>query len=177
MNPKAKWWIAGAILGLTAIVTVGAVTVQRRNAQQDAERKEAKPPLEFTQADVVRLQRRKLTIESELPGTVQAVSQAMVRAKVAAEVKRVLVREGDRVNAGQTLAEFDTAQLRAQLAERNAAIASAQAELSTAERNRKANEQLLKQAFISQNAYDTADGVYQTRLAALELARAQLEQT
>ncbi|HEY3077811.1 MAG TPA: efflux RND transporter periplasmic adaptor subunit [Burkholderiales bacterium] len=177
MHRKTKWWIAGAVLGLTAIVAAGALTVHRRNAQEEAERKGAKPPLEFTQADVVRLQRRRLSVESELPGTLQAVSQATVRAKVAAEVKRVLVREGDRVNAGQTVAEFDTAQLRAQLAERNAAIASAQAELGTAERNRKANEQLLKQAFISQNAYDTTEGVHQTKLAALELAKAQLEQT
>jgi membrane fusion protein (multidrug efflux system) len=177
MNQKTKWWIAGAILGLGAIVAAGAMTVQRRNAQEEAERKGAKPPLEFTQADVVRLQRRRLSIEAELPGTLQAVSQATVRAKVAAEVKRVLVREGDRVNAGQTVAEFDTAQLRAQLAERNAAIASAQAELATAERNRKANEQLLKQNFISQNAYDTTEGIFQTKAAALELSKAQLEQT
>jgi RND family efflux transporter MFP subunit len=177
MNRKNKWWIAGAVLGLTAIIAAVTLNLQRRNAQAEAERKEAKPPLEFTQADVVRLQRRRLSIESELPGTLQAISQATVRAKVAAEVKRVLVREGDRVKAGQTLAEFDTAQLRAQLAERNAAIASAQAELATADRNRKANEQLLKQAFISQNAYDTTEGLHQTKLAALELARAQLEQT
>jgi RND family efflux transporter MFP subunit len=177
MNRKTKWWIAGAVLGLSAIVAAGAVTVQRRNAQQEAERKDTKPPLEFTQADVVRLERRRLSVESELPGTLQAVSQATVRAKVAAEVKRVLVREGDRVNAGQTVAEFDTAQLRAQLAERNAAIASARAELATAERNRKANEQLLKQNFISQSAYDTTEGIHQTKLAALELAQAQLEQT
>src|SRR3989442_15361745 len=110
MNRKTKWWIAGAILGLTAIAAVGAMTVHRRNAQEEAERKGAKPPLEFTQADVVRLQRRRLSVESELPGTLQAVSQATVRAKVAAEVKRVLVREGDRVTAGQTGAQAETPQ-------------------------------------------------------------------
>src|SRR6266852_6647372 len=109
MDRRAKWWVAGIVAGLTAIAATGAVTVQRRNALEEAERKGAKPPLEFTQADVVRLQRRRLTIESELPGTLQAISQATVRAKVAAEVKRVLVREGDRVTAGQTVAEFDTA--------------------------------------------------------------------
>src|SRR5882672_6426429 len=177
MERRTKWWIAGAVLGVAAIVAAGAVTVQRRQAQEEADRKGAKPPLEFTQADVVRLQRRRLTVESELPGTVQAVSQAIVRAKVAAEVRRVLVREGDRVNAGQTLAEFDTAQLRAQLAERTAQVESAKAELSTAERTRKSNEELLKQAFISKNAYDASEGAYQTRLAAVALARAQLEQT
>ena len=46
MNRKTKWWIAGAVLGLTAIVAAGALTVQRRNAQEEAERKGAKPPLE-----------------------------------------------------------------------------------------------------------------------------------
>src|SRR6267142_6984570 len=177
MERRTKWWIAGAVGGLVAVAGAAALTVQRRHAQEEAERKGAKPPLEFTQTDVVRLQRQRLSVEAELPGTVQAVSQAIVRAKVAAEVKRVLVREGDRVHAGQTVAEFDTAQLRAQLAERNAAIASAQAELSTAERNRKANEQLLKQNFISQNAYDTTEGIFQTKAAALELSKAQLEQT
>ena len=167
----------GAVLGLGAVAAAGALTVQRRNAQEEAEKRGAKPPLEFIQADIVRLQLKRLSVESELPGSLQAVSQATVRAKVAAEVKRVLVREGDRVAAGQTLAEFDTAQLRAQLAERSAALASARAELSTAQRTRQANAELLKQNFISQNAYDTTEGTYQTKLAAVELVKAQLEQT
>ena len=50
------------------------------------------------------------------------------------EVERgqeLLVREGDRVAAGQTVAEFDTAQLRAQLAERTATHESAKAQLAT----------------------------------------------
>lgn len=177
MNRKAKWVIAAAVLGLAAIVGAGAVTVQRRQAQQEAERQGAKPALEFAQSDVVRLQRRKLTVEAELPGSVQAVSQATVRAKVAAEVKRVLVREGDKVQAGQELAEFDTATLRAQLAERMAALASARADAGTAKRTRDANEKLLQQSFISQNAFDTTEGIYQAKAAAVELAKAQLEQT
>ena len=177
MNRKAKWVVAGAILGLAAIVGAGAVTVQRRQAQQQAEREGAKPALEFAQSDVVRLQRRKLTVEAELPGSLQAVSQATVRAKVAAEVKRVLVREGDKVEAGQQLAEFDTATLKAQLAERSAALQSAKADAATTKRTRDANEKLLRQNFISQNAYDLTEGAYQTKIAAVELAKAQFDQT
>lgn len=177
MNRKAKWVVAGAVLGLAAIVGAGAVTVQRRQAQQEAERAGAKPALEFAQNDVVRLQRRRLAIEAELPGSVQAVNQATVRAKVAAEVKRVLVREGDKVEAGQEVAEFDTATLKAQLAERSAALQSAKADAATTKRTRDANEKLLRQNFISQNAYDLTEGAYQTKLAAVELAKAQLEQT
>ena len=177
MVRKTKWWIVGVVLGLAAVVAAGAVQVQRRNAQAEGDKKGAKPALEFAEADVVRLQRHRLSVESDIPGTVQAVSQAIVRAKVAAEVRKVLVREGDRVKAGQTVAEFDTAQLRAQLAERTAAVESAKAELSTAERTRKSNEELLKQAFISKNAYDASEGASQARQAAVALAKAQLEQT
>ena len=118
-----------------------------------------------------------LAVELALPGSVQAISQATVRAKLSAEVKRVLVREGDRVTAGQTIAEFDTAQLRAQLAERVATYESAKAQLAMTERTRKANAQLVKQNFISQNAFDTADSAFQSQLAAAAAARAQLEQT
>lgn len=177
MNRRTKGWLAAAVLGLTAIAVASGLTLHRRNVQEEAEKRAAKPALEFAAGDVVRLERKRLSVEAEFPGTVQAVSQATVRAKVAAEVKRVLVREGNRVAAGQTLAEFDTAQLRAQRAERTAALESAQAELATSELTRKANAQLLKQKFISQNAYDTSEGTYQTKLAAVSLVKAQLEQT
>jgi membrane fusion protein, multidrug efflux system len=177
MSQRTRKWLAVAVLGLAAIAVAAGVQLYRRHVKDEAERKAIKPALEFAASDIVRLQRRRLAVETELPGTVQAVSQATVRAKVAAEVKRVLVREGHRVTAGQTLAEFDTAQLRAQLAERTAALESTKAELATSELTRKANAQLLKQKFISQNAYDTSEGAYQTKLAAVAVARAQLEQT
>jgi RND family efflux transporter MFP subunit len=177
MKSATRWWVTGAALAVVAVVAAGAVTVQRRQAQEQAERNAAKPPLEFAAADIVRLERRRLSVEAELPGTVQAVSQATVRAKVAAEVKRVLVREGDRVRAGQTLAEFDTANLRAQLAERTAAVAAAQADLTTAERTRNQNAELYKQKFISQSAYEASDSAFQAKAASVQLAKAQLEQT
>ena len=177
MSRRATWWILAGVIGLAAVIGAGAMTVQRRNAQEEAQRKGPKPPLEFAQTDIARLQERRLSVETELPGTLQAVSQATVRAKLNAEVKRVLVREGDTVTAGQTVAEFDTAQLRAQLAERSATLEQARAQLATTERNRHANAQLVKQNFISQNAFDTADGAYQAQLASVAATKAQLDQT
>jgi membrane fusion protein, multidrug efflux system len=178
MTRKARWWLA--IVGLIAVATIGgaaALTIAKRSAQAEAAKKREQPTLEFAGSDVVKLQPRRLAVELALPGSVQAISQAMVRAKLSAEVKRVLVREGDRVTAGQTVAEFDTAQLRAQFAERSATFESAKAQLATNERTRQANAQLVKQNFISQNAFDTADSAYQAQLAAVAAARAQLEQT
>ncbi len=178
MTKKAKWWLA--IVGVFAVATIGgaaALAINKRAEQAAASKKKEQPPLEFAATDVVKLQPQRLAVELALPGSVHAMSQATVRAKLSAEVRRVLVREGDRVAAGQVVAEFDTAQLRAQLAERTASYESAKAQLATTERTRQANAQLVKQNFISQNAFDTADSAYQAQLAAVAAARAQLEQT
>jgi membrane fusion protein, multidrug efflux system len=175
MSKRAKWWSLGALL-VVIVVAASAVVTSKRSAVAAA-KKGDRPPLEFTRGDIVTLQPKRLAVELALQGSVQAVSQATVRSKLSAEVKRVLVREGDRVTAGQTIAEFDTAQLRAQMAERNATLESARAQLATTERTRQANAQLVKQNFISQNAFDTADSAHQAQLAAVAAAQAQLDLT
>ena len=177
MTKRAKWWTFIGVLALAAMVGGAALTASRRKAEENASKKTERPALEFTQRDVVQLRPHRLTYQMTLPGTVQAVSQATVRAKLAAEVKRVHVREGERVAAGQILAEFDTAQVRAQLAERVAALESARAQLRTTERTRQTNAQLVKQNFISQNAFDSADSANDAQRAAVAVAQAQLEQT
>jgi multidrug efflux pump subunit AcrA (membrane-fusion protein) len=165
MTRRAK---IGWLIGLLVVALAGGgAVIASRQPQPAAAKKDERPPLEFAQADVVSLQPRKLSVELAVPGSVLAVSQATVRSKLSAEVRRVTVREGDKVTAGQIVAEFDTAQLRAQLAERNAAWESARAQLATTERTRQANAQLVKQNFISQNAFDTADSAYQAQLAAV----------
>jgi RND family efflux transporter MFP subunit len=175
MRKRTVWSLTAA---LAAIVIAGAaIAISSKLADQDAAKKKERPPLEFTQSDVVSLQPKRLSVEVTVPGSVQAVSQATVRAKLSAEIKRVLVREGDRVTAGQAIAEFDTAHLRAQMAERKATLESARAQLAMAERTRESNAQLVKQNFISQNAFDTADKAHQVQLAALAAAKAQLELT
>lgn len=162
---------------MLAVAGAGGAVIASRSKPQDAGKKDERPPLEFARSDVVTLQPKRLSVELAVSGNVQAVSQATVRSKLSAEVKRVLVREGDRVSAGQVVAEFDTAQLRAQLAERTATFESERAKLATTDRVRQSNAQLVKQNFISQNAFDSVDTAYQAQVAAAAAARAQLEQT
>lgn len=177
MTRKGKLWL-GAVVAIAAIAGVAAAVSLRDASERDKEAKKKEvAPLEFTQRDVVQLAPRTLARELALPGSVQAVSQATVRSKVSAEVRRVLVREGDRVAAGQTVVELDTAALRAQLAERSAALESARAQLEQTERTREANAQLIQQNFISKNAFDAADSAHRAQIAAVAVARAQLEQT
>lgn len=176
MMNKRKLWI-GAIAVMLVAGGIGAAVGVRGAAERGKEKKKEAPPLEFTQRDVTRLAPRALAQELVLPGNVQAVSQATVRSKLSAEVRRVHVREGERVAAGQIVAELDTAALRSQLAERAAALESARAQLEQTERTRQANAQLVQQNFISKNAFDSADSAYRAQAAAVEVARAQLEQT
>jgi len=178
MNKSRKRWI---ILGGLAVVVVaaGLAATQFGGLRQTAkaEKKKEQPPLAFAATDIVRLAPHKLAVELSMPATVQAFNQATVRSKLSAEVRRLPVREGDRVGAGQVIAEFDTAQLRNQLAERQATLESARATLAQTERTRSSNAQLVKQSFISQNAFDTADDAYRAQAAAVQAAEAQLAQT
>ena len=175
MRINKSWTLAAlAAVGLAAAIAVG--TPRLKAAAPD---KKGKPPapLEFTARDVVRLAPHALITDLNAPGSIQAVSQATMRAKLSAEVRRVLVREGERVTAGQVVAEFDTASLRAQAAERAATVESARAQLVQSERTRESNAQLVKQNFVSQNAFDSADAGYRAQRAAVDVAAAQLAQT
>lgn len=62
-----------------------------------------------------------------LPGTVRALEQTRIFPRVTGYVRRWLVDIGDKVTAGQLLAEIDTPDLDAQLAQARAQLAQAQA--------------------------------------------------
>jgi RND family efflux transporter MFP subunit len=62
-----------------------------------------------------------------LPGTVRALEQTKLFPRVTGYVRRWLVDIGDKVTAGQLLAEIDTPDLAAQLAQARAQLAQAQA--------------------------------------------------
>lgn len=174
---KTRWMI---VAGLALLVSAGAWLAVQKGVLKigaSAEQKKEPPPLAFAASDVVRLAPHRLSVELAMPGTVQAFNQATVRSKLSAEVRRLPVREGDRVAAGQVIAEFDTAQLRNQLAERQATLESARATLAQTERTRASNAQLVKQSFISQNAFDTADDAFRAQAAAVQAAEAQVAQT
>jgi RND family efflux transporter MFP subunit len=96
-----------------------------------------------------------------------------VRSKVPGEINRLLVREGETVAAGQLMAQIDTQDLQARLDAQVAALEEARARLSIAEKNRENNLKLLRQNFISQNAFDTTQSTYEAAVANVKSAEAQ----
>jgi RND family efflux transporter MFP subunit len=179
MGKNRKRWMV--LAGLAVVVGAGALVAVQSGVlkafAKTEQKKNEQPPLAFAATDIVRLAPHRLSVELAMPGTVLAFNQATVRSKLSAEVRRLPVREGDRVAAGQVIAEFDTAQLRNQLAERQATLESARATLAQTERTRSSNAQLVQQSFISKNAFDTADDAYRAQAAAVQAAEAQLAQT
>jgi len=79
------------------------------------------------------------------------------------------------VRAGQVLARIDTADLEARLVERVGALESAKAQLLMAEKTSANNLTLLRQNFISQNAFDNSESSLSVAKGTVKSAEAQVQ--
>lgn len=155
----------------------GAWSVYSKNMAQakshDKPSDKAALVYELATVDVYTTELRELGLSLPISGSLTPISQITVRSKVGAEVRETLVQEGDAVHRGQVMVRFDTADLRARLASQEASVDEAQARLSMAQKNRLSNEALLKQNYISQNAFDTSSNSVELATASLKSANAQ----
>ena len=161
------------VLGL-AVVIGSLVAFRESPAKKDESKKDPAPTLEFTPADIAVVELRELSRTLPISGSLSPVVQSTVRSKVPGEVRRVLVREGEKVAQGQLLVEIDTADLQARLDAQVASLEEARARLSIAAKNRDNGAQLHKQGFISQNAFDTTQSAYEAAAASVKSAEAQV---
>lgn len=175
MKRVLKW-----LLPLIALLIVGALVAQKIAARRGATAAAPRAPLalELAAGDVAVARELPLTRTLEVSGGLKAVRSAVVKAKVAAEVQKLAVREGDTVKAGQVLGQLDTTELdwRVRQAEQNAS--SARAQLDIAKRALENNRALVAQGFISPTGLETsvaneaaAVANHAATMAAVELAR------
>jgi len=172
-----KWLLPLLVLALLA----GAVlnTLRVRRAEQAGLAPSREPvALELASSDVVVARTQPLARTLEVSGGLKAVNSAIVKAKVAAEVRTLVAREGDSVKAGQVLGQLDTTELdwRLRQAEQNAS--TTQAQLEIARRTLENNRAMVAQGFISPTVLQTsisneagAQATHLAAMAAVELAR------
>jgi membrane fusion protein, multidrug efflux system len=176
-----KRWMKWAIPVVAVLVLAGFVGRAIKMKKQDEAASTgapAAPVLELAAADVFVLRPLELTRTLAVSGGLKAVNSAVVKAKVAAEIKSLNVREGDSVKAGQVIGQLDTAEYDLRLRQAEQTAASARAQLDIAKRALENNRALVAQGFISPTGLETsvsneaaAQATWQSAAAATELAR------
>lgn len=129
------------------------------------------PPAEV---GVVTVERGKLALTTDLPGRLEAVRTAEVRARVAGIVKQRVFREGSEVAAGEVLFRIDPAPFRAAYDSASAAVARAEASRDQARAQADRAESLIGQKMISKQDYDLA--IASARQTAADVAAAKAAQ-
>jgi membrane fusion protein, multidrug efflux system len=154
--------IALLALGLGACANDGVAGDETAAHKDEKARAEAAIPVE-----VARPERGEMLAMYSGTATLEAEADAEVIAKVGGEVRRILVEEGDRVRAGQLLAQLDDRQLRLEAAQTRAALAKA-------ERDFNRQVELNKKGLVSAGAFESLKYDLDNHRAADDLAQLNL---
>lgn len=133
------------------------------------------PALEFLPQEVFTTAPVNLQKTLSLSGTLRAFEMASVKARVAADVREVLVREGEAVKGGQVVVKMDATEYLARVEQARGNLNSARAQLDIATKNRDNNRMLVEKGFISRNAFDNYASQYAAAEAAVEAAKGALD--
>jgi hypothetical protein len=184
LKVRVRWiLLIVVILGLLAGV---ARIVSNRSQQKNELDKSSQISqiIDLFSNDTLILKNQTLTIDLPVSGTLRAVNTAIVKARVAGEVIQLRVREGDRVNKGDVLAQIDPREFQQKLVQAEQQADSARSQIDIAKRQFDNNKALVDQGFISKTALDTssatlagAQATFNAAQAAADVARKSLEDT
>ena len=187
MKSWLKWLILVLVLALLAASALRLIsTRQAQKAELAAQQSAAQVPavLELAAADVLRVQTLELVQSLAIAGPLRASNSAFVKARVAGELQGLLLREGDRVSAGQVVARIDATESQARVRQAQQQAEAARAQVDIARRSFDNNRSLVDQGFISKTALDTsaaslaaAEASFRAAQAGADLANKSLEDT
>lgn len=129
------------------------------------------PPATVT---VVEMQPQSVTLTTSLPGRVAASAEAEVRPQVNGIIVERLFREGGHVNEGDPLFRIDPATYAAVVQQARASVTQVEVQVKFAKTEVDRVTELRENNVASQQALDNVISTYDSALAALEVAEAQL---
>ncbi|MBS1262489.1 MAG: Multidrug resistance protein MdtA [Calditrichaeota bacterium] len=155
--------IIGFIVGAVIVVALVLGIVRSRESEEvlsiaNIQEEEGVPVLAET------VQRRDVQVVRNYYGTIQAVDQTLVTAKLMERIEKFLVEEGDRVRAGDALVRFDTTASQA-------AVTQARLQMENAKRDYERMKRLLDEGAISRQQLDQAELGYEVARENYETAR------
>ena len=124
---------------------------------------------------VVTLEPTSVPLTTELPGRTDPFATSDVRPQVTGILKARMFTEGGLVQVGQPLYQIDSAPYQAAYDSAKAALANAQANLTTTRLKAERYAALLKQNAIAKQDYDDTEAAYKQAAANVEQQKANLE--
>ncbi|SHN42466.1 RND family efflux transporter, MFP subunit [Duganella sacchari] len=175
-----RWRLPLAALVVVAIAGGGWTVLHNQQAAAPAAApaaaaKAKKDIFELSTGDIAAVASRSLAVSLPLSGSLTPLSSATIKSKVSGVVEATTLQEGMAVTAGQVLARIDQADLRARLQQQQAMLDEAQAKLALATKNETNSQALLKQKYISQNAFDSTQNTVDLARAAVKSAAAMVD--
>ncbi len=190
-EPRASGRLVTLLVLLAALV-FGAVFLfgwVRRGAEAKSARANAQEEATAVPTvTVVQSRQASPTAELDLPGNIQAITETPILARAEGYVIKRNVDIGDRVKAGQLLAELDTPELdqqvfqaQATLEQANATLAQAKASVEQAKANAqlaevtaKRNSTLVTKGVLSKQEGDQSDSTFVAQVASQRAAEANV---
>jgi RND family efflux transporter MFP subunit len=175
LKKRRLLWPLAAGAALFVIVGIGMASANKFGKSAEAALPQPMAAIELLPSDVTMVKRSELRRILPISGALRAINQAVIKAKVSAEVRKVFVREGEAVKAGQVLVLMDGSEYEARLVQARGALQAAQGQLDIATQTRNNNKALLEKNFISKNAFDNAQSQYSIASSNVKSAKGALD--
>ena len=186
MKKLLRWLVVLALIAALAWAVGRALSARKAQQQAASEALATRvvASVELAASDVVPARKVSIAEGLALSGSLRAVNSAMLKARVAGEIRGLSVREGDTVRAGQVIARIDPTEYQSRVRQAQQQADAAKAQIDIAQRSLDNNKALVAQGFISTTALDNsvanlnaAKATYQASLAATEVARKAVADT
>ncbi|RML48697.1 hemolysin D [Pseudomonas syringae group genomosp. 3] len=166
MSKLIDWRVMPAIALLAALGLAGCEQKPQQDPAASAAPKEV---------EAVAVKAESFTVVDELPGRIEPVRVAQVRARVAGIVLTRNFEEGADVKAGAVLFQIDPAPFKAALSKAQGDLARTEATLFETQATVKRYESLVEIEAVSRQTFDTARSALQNAAAARKSAQADVE--